>query len=155
MRRANELCREGRDLHLKTELLAAIRRYSQAIALEPTAEAHTLRGWSLSLLGQLDDAIEECKEAIVLDPTYGNPHNDIGSYLLKLGRLDEAIEWLEKAKAASHCTSAHFPHMNLGRAFAQRGMIHRAMQEFEGALELCPDEPVCVAALKQLKDSLS
>lgn len=154
-RRADELCREGRDLHLKTELPVAITRYTQAIALNPTAEAHTLRGWALSLLGQLDEAIRECEAAIAIDPSYGNPYNDIGSYLLKLGRLDEATEWLEKAKVTPRCTPPHFPHMNLGRVYARRGMVLRAMQEFEGALELCPDEPICIAALRQLKESLS
>ena len=31
-------------------------------------------------------------------PTFGNPYNDIGAYLIAKGELDEAIEWLEKAK---------------------------------------------------------
>ena len=33
-------------------------------------------------------------------PDVGNPYNDIGSYLIKLGRLDDAIPWLRRAMTA-------------------------------------------------------
>lgn len=36
--------------------------------IHPTAEGHTYLGWSMSMLGQLDEAIAECKKAIALDP---------------------------------------------------------------------------------------
>ena len=51
--------------------------------------------------------------------------NDIGSYLVKKGKLDEAIEWLEKAKTAPRYEPRHFPYMNLGRIYAQKGMVLR------------------------------
>ena len=56
-------------------------------------------------MGRYDVAIEEAKRAIDLDPKYGNPYNDIGVYLIELGRWDESIPWLQKAMAATRYAS--------------------------------------------------
>src|SRR5204863_328576 len=55
------------------ELERSADAYERSIRLEPTAEAHTFHGWALSFLGRYDDAIEECKRAIEVDPSFGNP----------------------------------------------------------------------------------
>lgn len=47
---------------------------------------------------RLDEALAECKRAIACDPDFGSPYNDIGGYLMEMGRDDEAIPWLEQAK---------------------------------------------------------
>ena len=110
---------------------ASIRNRSRRF---PTAEAYTFRGWAYQSFGRTDDAIEECKRAIQVDPDFGNPYNDIGAYLIAKGELDEAIEWLEKAKRAPKYEPRHFPFMNLGRLYAQKGMVMKAISEFEEAL---------------------
>ena len=63
------------------------------------------------------------------------------------GDLERAIEWLEKAKMAPRYEPRHFPYMNLGRIYAQKGMVLRAIREFEAALEFYPGEPTCLSAL--------
>jgi hypothetical protein len=45
--------------------------------------------------------------------------------------------------------------MNLGRLFARRGMILRAVSEFEDALEFYPNETYCVEVLAKLKACLN
>ena len=132
----------------------AIELYTQSLGLYPTAEAYTFRGWAYSFLGRVDEAIEECKKAIATDPTFGNPYNDIGSYLVGKRKLDEAIDWLEQAKVAPRYEARHFPYMNLGRVYAQKGMVRRAIQEFEAALEIHAAEPTCLAALAELRGAL-
>src|SRR2546427_12043990 len=89
--KAVELLQEAYRLQMEGELDAAIERYQQSIALHPTAEAHTFLGWTYSFQGRLEDAIVQCKEAIVVDADFGNPYNDIGSYLIQLGRLAQAV----------------------------------------------------------------
>ena len=64
--------------------------YKRSIEFQPSAQAHTFLGWVYSLKGLFDQAIEECKSAINLDPEYGNPYNDIGAYLLQQHCYDEA-----------------------------------------------------------------
>ena len=84
--------------------------------------------------------------AIEVDPAFGNPYNDIGAYLIAKGELDEAIQWLEKAKLAPRYDPRHYPFMNLGRIYAAKGMVKRAIEEFEGALAFAPGDPTCVRA---------
>jgi tetratricopeptide (TPR) repeat protein len=87
-------------LHRKGHLSEAIELYKKSVEICPTAEACTFLGWSYSMVGRYDEAIEWCKQAISLDPTYGNPYNDIGSYLIETGQPQEALPWLEKAAVA-------------------------------------------------------
>ena len=87
-----------------------------------------------SFLGRIDDAIEECRKAIEVDPTFGNPYNDIGAYLLQKGEIDGAIPWLERALHAPRYESYCYPHMNLGRAFEARRDWLRAREEYRKAL---------------------
>ena len=144
----------GQEHHLRGNLERAIELYTKSLGLYPTAEAYTFRGWAYSFLGRVDEAIEECKKAIATDPTFGNPYNDIGSYLVGKRKLDEAIEWLEQAKVAPRYEPRHFPYMNLGRIYAQKGMVLRAIREFEAALEFHPGEPTCLSALGELRGAL-
>jgi Tfp pilus assembly protein PilF len=60
-------------------------------------------------MGRIDDAIAECHRAIEIDPSFGNPYNDIGAYLIAKGELDEAVPWLEKAKTAPRYDPRHYP----------------------------------------------
>ena len=145
----------GQRHHMRGEFDHAIALYTKSLGLYPTAEAYTFRGWAYSFLGRVDEAIEECRRAIAVDPDFGNPYNDIGSYLVMKGQPDEAVEWLEKAKLAVRYEPRHFPCMNLGRIFAKKGMVLRAIQEFEAALEFQPGEPSCLLAVVELRRSLN
>lgn len=154
-RRALELWQEGFRRHMLRDFGGAVRLYTQSIEIWPTAEAYTYRGWAYEGMGRIDDAILECKRAIEIDPSFGNPYNDIGAYLMAKGDLDEAVAWLERAKQARRYEPRHFPYMNLGRLYEAKGMIARAIEEFEQALEIEPSEPICIATLKRLRASLN
>lgn len=154
-RRALALWEEAQTYHLTGAIDRAIELYTESIAVEPTAEAYTFRGWAYSFQGRIRDAIQECHKAIETDPSFGNPYNDIGSYLMKLGDYEEAEEWLEKAKTAERYEPRHFPYMNLARLYAHKGQLARAISELDGALEHCPDEPACVALRRELSGMLN
>jgi Tfp pilus assembly protein PilF len=154
-RKAVELLQEAYRHQMAGELERAIDLYRQSIALHPTAEAHTFLGWTYSFQGRFDEAIAECKEAIAVDPEFGNPYNDIGSYLLKLGRLDEAIPWLEEAIKAPRYEPRHYPHCNLGQVYWAKGLLAKARSEFERALEIEPGYPHARAALAAIEKQLN
>ena len=149
--RALELWQAGTARLLAGELEEAIGLYTLSLEAEPTAEAYTFRGWAYSFAGRLDEAIEECRKAIATDPTFGNPYNDIGCYLVEQGSGDDAIAWFEKAKAASRYEPRHFPYLNLGRLRASRGEIAEALAEFEGALRENPGDALALSALEKLR----
>jgi Tfp pilus assembly protein PilF len=135
---AQQRFREAYRAQMEGDFERAIELYRGSIALYPTAEAHTFLGWTFHFQGKIDEAIEECKRAIEVDPDFGNPYNDIGSYLIQLGRHDEAIPWLEQAIAAKRYEPRHFPYYNLGRAYLAKGSINRARELFQQSLEIEP-----------------
>lgn len=120
------------------ELADAIVLYQRSIELFPTAEAHTFLGWTYSMMERYEEAIAECEKAIAVDPTFGNPYNDIGAYLIELERWEEAIPWLEKATRAPRYEAPQFPHMNLGRVYEHQGAYERALNAYDTALALDP-----------------
>jgi len=153
--RATELWREAYRHQMQGELDRAIDLYRRSIEACPTAEAHTFLGWTYSFQGKLQDAITECKKAIEVDPDFGNPYNDIGAYLIELGKLDEAIPWLEKAIRAKRYDPRHYPHYNLGRVYLIKGMMKKALEEFQKALEAYPDYTLAKEAVDKIKVSLN
>jgi Tfp pilus assembly protein PilF len=148
---AIRLWERAQSFQMQKDLPEAIRLYRQSLATYPTAEAHTFLGWALSWQGEVDAAIEECKLAIVIDPEFGNPYNDIGVYLIEKGELEEAIPWLERAQQAKRYEPRHYPHLNLGRIYARTGRVTRAITEFERAIALHPGDPMAREALSKLR----
>ena len=126
------------EAQMQGRLDEAVDHYRRSIAIRPTAEAHTFLGWALSYLGRHHEAIDECKVAITLDPDFGNPYNDIGAYLIEIGREEEAIDWLERAKQARRYEPRHFPYFNLARVYVKRHRVHDAIRELQGAIALEP-----------------
>jgi tetratricopeptide (TPR) repeat protein len=120
----------------------AQRTYRRSIALYPTAEGFTFLGWALSFLDRHEEAIGCCKRAIEIDPEFGNPYNDIGAYLIQLGRHESAVPWLERAKKASRYDCYHYPYYNLGRVYEMMGRFHDALQEYRGAVERAKDRNI-------------
>jgi len=151
-REAYRLWERGYALHLIGEFEQAILLYRRSLDAHPTAEAHTFLGWSLSQLGRLEEAIAECKAAIALDPEYGNPYNDIGAYLIALGRLEEAIPWLRRATEAPRYCCYEFPHFNLGRILLMKGRLAEAKRAFERALSHNPNYLPARLALDALRE---
>ena len=125
------------EAQMKGDLDAAIALYQKSIAAVATAEAHTFLGWTYSFKGDYQAAIRECRTAIQIDPEFGNPYNDIGSYLIKLGRLEDAIPWLRRAMTARRYEPRH-SHVNLARVFARQGKVHEAIAELKQALAIEP-----------------
>jgi len=152
---ANELFRRAYECQMNGQLDEAIDLYKESIDLYPTAEAHTFLGWTYSFQGKLDEAIQECKIAIEIDPEFGNPYNDIGAYLIEKEEYEDAIPWLKKAIEAKRYESYHFPHFNLGRVYVAQGMMRWAQEQFEKALDLAPEYGLAMDALEHLKKQIN
>lgn len=129
----------------------AVLLYQRAISAFPTPEALTFMGWALSFLGKFEEAIHVCEKAIELDPSFGNPYNDIGAYLIEMNKYEEAVSYLEKAIKAPRYDSQHFAHYNLGQVWERKGMIKRAMEAYQKSIEIDPEYAMPAQALERLK----
>jgi Tfp pilus assembly protein PilF len=152
---AIRLFEQARQHQMKKELDEAVELYKKSIEAYPTAEAYTFLGWTYSWMGRVDDAIAECHKAIEVDPTFGNPYNDIGSYLIMKGQIDEAIPWLERALQAPRYESYCYPHMNLGRVYEAKRHWLRAQQEYREALNQNKDYTPAAQALARIRGYLN
>lgn len=151
MERAWELLHEAYRAQMEGDYDRAVDLYKDSLDACPTAEAHTFLGWTYHFQGKVDDAIAECKCAIEVDPDFGNPYNDIGAYLISLGRFDEAIPWLERATRAPRYEPRHYPYFNLGRVYYAKGQITRAQEYFQESLRIEPNYVLARQAVEGLR----
>jgi tetratricopeptide (TPR) repeat protein len=147
-RLAVELFRRAYAAQLEENYAEAVELYRRSIETYPTAEAHTFLGWVYSFDGRYDEAIDECLNAIRVDSSFGNPYNDIGSYLVAQGDLWACVRWFRRALAAPRYESYAFPHFNLARVYEQRHRPLDAARHYGLALE---EQPAFAQAAKALR----
>ena len=152
---AKRFFEEGYNYQMMGNIDKAIELYKKSIEVEPTAQAYTFLGWAYSMKRDFEKAIEYCKKAIELDPDYGNPYNDIGAYLIEMGRFKEAVPWLKRAIVAKNYESRHFPHMNLAKAYMLMGKLYDALKEVNLALEIEPNYKPALALRHQILGMLN
>ena len=152
---AVDLFHQAYQLQAGGDLEGAIELYRKSITLFATAEAYTFLGWTYSMMDRLDEAIEECRNAIGVDPDFGNPYNDIGAYLMQKGEVDEAIPWFEQALGAPRYESYCFPHMNLGRAYEQKRLWIRALASYRRAINEKPDYSPALEGMARIRGYLN
>jgi Tfp pilus assembly protein PilF len=154
-REALERFKAAYEAQMRGELTRAADLYRESIENYPTAEAHTFLGWTYSFMSLTDEAIEECRNAIAVDPDFGNPYNDIGAYLIERGDLDSAVPWLERAKKAPRYESYFYPHYNLGRVYEAKGRLFDALREYRAAIDLNPNYKLAIRAFRTVQSRLN
>ncbi len=152
---AFRLLRMAYELQMAGHLEQAVAYYKKSLEVEPTAEAHTFLGWTYGMMGKLEEAIAECHRAIVRDPDYGNPYNDIGVYLMQQGKLEEAVTWLKKAMQALRYDHPEFPHVNMATIYEMRGLWPLALEAYQRALSLRPGYKVAKEGIRRLRANLN
>ena len=154
-REAIELFRRAYEAQQAEDYDEAVELYKRSIAVYPTAEAHTFLGWVYSFQERYDEAIDECLEAIRVDSTFGNPYNDIGSYLVAKGDLYTCVKWFKRALQAPRYEARAFPHMNLGRVYEQRGRLLEAARHYGLAIKQEPRYAQAALALRRMQSKLN
>ena len=138
------------DLQMRGDLEKAVYYYDRSIVVMASPEAYTFMAWSESMRGNFTKAIALCQKAIQLDNDFGNPWNDIGAYLLALGRTEEAIPFLEQALRSPRYLTYHYAHYNLGRAYEKLTLTKRARRKYQEALSTEPGYLLAKQAIERL-----
>jgi len=152
---AKDLFEQGFAEQKQGNFTAAIALYRKSVEKSPSAEGYTYMGWSHSFLGDYEKAIRCCEKSIEVDPTYGNAYNDIGAYLIELGRYEEAIPWLKKAVRAPENECRHYPWYNLGKAFEKLGRLVQARDAYARTLAITRTYPLAVQSLMRVLSTLN
>ena len=133
----------------------AIALYKKSLDVMPTAEAYTFLGWTYSFQNRYDEAIAECLAAISVDAGFGNPYNDIGSYLIAKGDYYGCVRWFKLAMQATRYEARGFPHFNLATVYEKRGRFLEAAKHYGLALKMQPDYVNAYKALRKMQERLN
>ena len=154
-REAVALFNEAYDAQMAKDYEAAIRLYKKSIEVFPTAEAYTFLGWTYSFQGEYDLAITECLAAIAVDAAFGNPYNDIGSYLIAKGNYYDCVRWFKLAIDAIRYEARAYPHFNLAHVYEKRGKLLEAAKHYGLALDEQPNYMQAYVALRKVQEKLN
>jgi DNA-binding response OmpR family regulator len=126
------------------EVMSAV---DASLRKEPPAEAPDVSGEAEAALnagvdaykaGRLDEAIEHLKRGVGIDPLAYRLHFHLGLLYGKKGRVYDAVSELE---TAVEINSRHFPAVkNLAILYQKAGFRNKAVEMWERALSLAPDE---------------
>ncbi len=136
--RARRLIDRALQHQLRGDIRRATLLLERSIELHETAEGWCYLGWCHSARGKLSRAIAHCRRAIALDPEYGNAYNDIGAYLVELGKTEEAARWFTRAKAAPRYATPQFPYLNTARLHIAAARYSEALMELQAARAIAP-----------------
>ena len=96
-------------------------------------------GLAYSLNGQLDEAIVQLKEAIVINELHSESYNLLGSIYIDLERYDEAAAALKLVIQDKSYGQPQFPYFNLGLCMVRQGRVDEAIAAFKVATQLDPE----------------
>jgi tetratricopeptide (TPR) repeat protein len=97
---------------------------------------HYSCGLALRDSGQVDEAIEQFRQSLKINPAYAKAHNNLGCALQDKGQVEEAAAEFELAiKNAPEFAMAQ---NNYAVSLAQRGQYEEAISHFVAALKVDP-----------------
>ena len=139
--------RKGRLAEAEIELREAIRLDSRS------AEARNYLGYSFADRGErLDEALALIQAALSLDPWNGAYLDSLGWVYVKLGRLDDARDPLERAAREFPNDATVLEH--LGDYYDRTGDAARAKTYWRRALEAFPEKPEAQESKESLQKKL-
>jgi len=126
---------------------AAEKEFKRSIELKPDyATAHEWYAIHyLTATGRLEEAVQEMKKALELEPASLVMNTFMGATLYYAGRYDEAIH--QCSRTIEMDPNFAVAHWYLGLAYEQKQVLDAATEEFKKAISLSGGSPLMKAAL--------
>jgi tetratricopeptide (TPR) repeat protein len=140
--RVTELIERGTEALEEGDTALAEECFQQAIQLEPHAmEAYNNLAVIHSKRKEFDHAVALLKRAVKMDPHYTMGRCNLASFLLDVGRLQEAREMIDPLVDAEQYSPLEFARLSYVRAriHLQDGDIEAARNNLELGLKMVPD----------------
>lgn len=116
----------------------AIDYATRYIEVTGAAEGYVERGNLYIDLYELEKAVADCKKAIELDSETYYAYNNLGCALLKLRRIEEAIDPLKQAVEIDP-DKDHLPYLNLAECYVLQKNYEEAIACYREAIRLQPE----------------
>lgn len=120
--------------------MRAARKTPESVSPQDAAAAAYNRANRLDERGDRAGAMRELKRAYELDPDNGAIIDRMATTMCDSGRLDEGIALFERLVSCAPHNDTH--HGNCGRAHMMRGNLPRAVECFDAARRLSPNNPL-------------
>ena len=133
---ANRKFEEAQKSFFNRDYEAAVKLCDESIKIYPTAKVYCGRGNAYGTLGNFQQTIADCTEAIKLDANYAMAYNDRGTAYGVLGNHQQALADFNKAIELE----AHFAlaYNNRGATLRTLGNLQQGLQDLNKAIELEP-----------------
>jgi len=137
-RHALALNLQGLAFMMKGGLPEAIKSFEAALAVDPAfSEAHNNLGTAFQEANRLEDAEESFRKAYGFDENYNASYN-LAKIAFTKGRLDDALDWIQKSIAKYNRSVMAF---NLqGLIFQGLERYEEAVSSYQQALRIAPGE---------------
>ena len=158
--RAYDHYRHSLELQAQGRFRDALAEVAKAAELDPMDPVnHYSLGSAKGYIGAgsgdlalVEEGLQSCWLAVTLDPKWISPWTEIGWLLLRTGRAPEAVEHLKGVRPGCGPLDSRY-YQALGTALSLVGNHSEALEAFEYAFELNPDNPriaveVATTALK-------
>jgi len=112
------------------DFAGAERELARAVTLNDNyGEAHFVYGSALPAVGKLPEAIDQMRQALILDPLVASYSRWLGRFLLFAGEYEKAIEQSQQTIELSHGYNATY--LDLGSAYLALGKAEDALKWFQ------------------------
>ena len=149
--------RRSLELRMQGKLYEALAEVEIAARLDPLDPAnHTTMGSMKAGIGiargdsaLVNEGLNALWLAVALDSKWILPWTEIGSILLTTGRPESAVEHLRRLKAECEPPDSKYFSV-LGKAYWKLNRLPEALDAFEAALELDPEETANLLAVSEI-----
>jgi len=127
----------------------ALNSYKKAISLKEDPEYYFDMGNVYYKMGKLEEALNQYKKVIELSPNATNTYLVIANTLLDLKKFTESKTYYDKVLEMDYYNSN--AHNDIGTYYEQIGEMERAIQEYEIALQINPDNLLAERNLERIR----
>ncbi|MGC8669243.1 MAG: tetratricopeptide repeat protein [Chthonomonadales bacterium] len=140
---ASDAYLRGLQAHQQQNYAAAIHAFEMVSSTEiDDIQYHFRLADDLYRRGMFDEAVDEYRRALELNPQYADIRNHLGLALAALQRYDEALDEFDRALAIN--PSFVDAWLNRGNALKELGRIAEAQDAYRRVLQLEPDHVVAL-----------
>ena len=135
--RSEALLNEANELLKQEQYSEAIAKYEELLVAQPSFyQTHEFIGIAYREMGDYDAALAQFEKVLAEDASHAGALIGVGDMLVSQQKLDEAMEYFEKA--VGQTTDAIVP-FNVAEMYFNRGDAAKALEYYRVAAEYKPD----------------